>query len=278
MFHTKSHRPFLDSFWFPSTSFLRGPPKNSLRLSSWFPFKATNRQTGTEPENAHRPVTHLDNTPPGRVVSLVFLVEVSPSGCLGPHTGGSFGCRPLGFFFAWTHQGIATQRQELGGVQRHQLPPGCRVSGAAQRSGRGSWGCAASPFGAGEGGFQGSPKRVSVFFCFSLEGQFQIGLCLKSVVRKNPHFPWFGVRNNHWMFGLVSNQRFRVRKRRNKAGSEVILSDINLQIPAGATVAVMGPSGCGKSSITNVLSGRAGYAKAALFGPEVGVSNWGLRT
>ncbi|CAJ1417278.1 unnamed protein product [Effrenium voratum] len=42
---------------------------------------------------------------------------------------------------------------------------------------------------------------------------------------------------------------------------QVILSDINLQIPAGATVAVMGPSGCGKSSITNVLSGRAGYAK-----------------
>lgn len=38
-----------------------------------------------------------------------------------------------------------------------------------------------------------------------------------------------------------------------------ILKDISLVIPPGNTVAVMGPSGSGKSSITNVLSGRAGY-------------------
>lgn len=38
-----------------------------------------------------------------------------------------------------------------------------------------------------------------------------------------------------------------------------ILKDVSLTIPAGSSVAVMGPSGSGKSSITNVLSGRAGY-------------------
>ena len=38
-----------------------------------------------------------------------------------------------------------------------------------------------------------------------------------------------------------------------------ILQDISMKIPSGSVVAIMGPSGCGKSSITNVLSGRAGY-------------------
>eukprot|EP00929_Paragymnodinium_shiwhaense_P007016 TRINITY_DN110974_c0_g1_i1.p1 TRINITY_DN110974_c0_g1~~TRINITY_DN110974_c0_g1_i1.p1 ORF type:complete len:1243 (+),score=129.46 TRINITY_DN110974_c0_g1_i1:79-3807(+) len=42
---------------------------------------------------------------------------------------------------------------------------------------------------------------------------------------------------------------------------QIILRDISLRIPVGATVAVMGPSGSGKSSITNVLSGRAGYGQ-----------------
>jgi len=39
----------------------------------------------------------------------------------------------------------------------------------------------------------------------------------------------------------------------------VVLDDVSLAIPAGSSVAIMGPSGCGKTSITNVLSGRAGY-------------------
>jgi len=39
----------------------------------------------------------------------------------------------------------------------------------------------------------------------------------------------------------------------------VVLDSVSLSIPAGTSVAVMGPSGCGKTSITNVLSGRAGY-------------------
>jgi len=38
-----------------------------------------------------------------------------------------------------------------------------------------------------------------------------------------------------------------------------VLKDVSMSLPAGCSVAVMGPSGCGKSSITNVLSGRAGY-------------------
>lgn len=38
-----------------------------------------------------------------------------------------------------------------------------------------------------------------------------------------------------------------------------ILHSVTLNIPSGSTVAIMGPSGSGKSSITNVLSGRAGY-------------------
>lgn len=38
-----------------------------------------------------------------------------------------------------------------------------------------------------------------------------------------------------------------------------IFRDVSLRIPAGDTVAILGPSGCGKSSVTNVLSGRAGY-------------------
>lgn len=40
---------------------------------------------------------------------------------------------------------------------------------------------------------------------------------------------------------------------------KAILNDVSFTIPVGGTVAVMGPSGSGKSSITNVLSGRAGY-------------------
>jgi ABC-type multidrug transport system ATPase subunit len=52
-----------------------------------------------------------------------------------------------------------------------------------------------------------------------------------------------------------------------------ILKDISLTIPVGATVAVMGPSGSGKSSITNVLSGRAGYGVVT---GQIGINGlWG---
>ena len=47
----------------------------------------------------------------------------------------------------------------------------------------------------------------------------------------------------------------RIEKLRVSYGSETVLRDCSLHIPAGAKVALMGPSGCGKTTLLGVVAG-----------------------
>src|SRR5205807_2461442 len=47
---------------------------------------------------------------------------------------------------------------------------------------------------------------------------------------------------------------FRLMSERTACGPHAVLSDINLKIPAGSTLAVVGPTGCGKTTLAALVA------------------------
>lgn len=63
-----------------------------------------------------------------------------------------------------------------------------------------------------------------------------------------------------------------------KYGEDEVLQNINLNIPAGSTVAIMGETGCGKSSILSLIGRYYDVSKGKVLVDGVDVKQWDLDT